>query len=887
LAKTIEELISKHFRRSVSERFTANQEPGEPIDAAQAHDICGTLSPRQRTHLDADTIEALDALIVEGAELLSPEKYVVDPTKLKSHEWFKKRRSPELEKTYTTLLIIERVLRNPVVFGVMSVGRNSQFEGWVKYVAQAIGKRALHPDAAQVLAMLESRMHRRRPNDPIRFDYSQFETLVKVIEEVRDKVQPEENDIEMLTIIRDQLESDGYGSRSRQTKEAIDQILAGGEQVETPLLWEGEAWAKQLNEAIRALPKDRVSGATELLKYAGTVSEYSKPGKAWFAGAQKIADAMGKENASAIVESWLRIFVNDERPELAQFEERYGNRPADRRAVNRPRLRENTTYMLGLAYLARCAASPQVLLLLTDIVEHLARSKHGVREQSQSIAIGALRSLEASSDPSAVACLSRLALRLRYPKLRKAAEKSYTEYLSRNKISRDDADETSVPDFGLAQGVAKISIADTEAIIAMARGDRPTLAWSRADKPPSHIVPKVLKALHPEQVKAIVQTVDDIEKTVAAQRTRIDLMFRREVNWSYATWKSRYLDHGLLFGIVRRLIWSLDGAGAICIDNAWQDVEGRPIKVRDGTKISLWHPALRPADEVLAWRKKLEALAITQPMKQAHREVYLLTDAERRTNTYSNRYAAHIVKNHATLAISQVRKWKMGMYGGASSPSLELPHFGLRAEWWLEAAGPERDRIGAPLYLSSDQVRFYEQSETEPMELSRVPALAFTEVMRDIDLFVGIASVGNDPNWRDGEHTGRYRDYWASYSFGELSATAKTRREVLATLLPRLTRIRDRASLSDKFLIIRGDLRSYKIHLGSGNILMEPNDQYLCIVPDRSARGIDSDVFLPFEGDSTLSIVLSKAFLLADDAKIDDPTITRQIQSPNHPINLA
>ncbi len=86
-------------------------------------------------------------------------------------------------------------------------------------------------------------------------------------------------------------------------------------------------------------------------------------------------------------------------------------------------------------------------------------------------------------------------------------------------------------------------------------------------------------------------------------------------------------------------------------------------------------------------------------------------------------------------------------------------------------------------------------------------------------------------------------------------------------------------SLQGNFLIIRGDLRTYKIHLGSGNILMEPNDQYLCIVPDRSTRSADAgeNLFLPFEGDSTLSVILSKAFLLAEDSKIKDPTITRQI----------
>lgn len=72
-------------------------------------------------------------------------------------------------------------------------------------------------------------------------------------------------------------------------------------------------------------------------------------------------------------------------------------------------------------------------------------------------------------------------------------------------------------------------------------------------------------------------------------------------------------------------------------------------------------------------------------------------------------------------------------------------------------------------------------------------------------------------------------------------------------------------------------LRVYKIHLGSANILMEPNDQYLCIVPDRSTKSAPANLYLPFEGDTTLAVILSKAFLLAPDDKIKDPSITRQI----------
>ncbi len=108
-----------------------------------------------------------------------------------------------------------------------------------------------------------------------------------------------------------------------------------------------------------------------------------------------------------------------------------------------------------------------------------------------------------------------------------------------------------------------------------------------------------------------------------------------------------------------------------------------------------------------------------------------------------------------------------------------------------------------------------------------------------------------------------------------IGATAQTRRDLLERLIPRL-KIAGRCTLQDRFLLVRGDRRTYKIHLGSGNILMEPNDQYLCIVPARG--GPEGSLFLPFEGDRMLSVILSKAFLLADDTKISDPTILSQIR---------
>jgi hypothetical protein len=137
-----------------------------------------------------------------------------------------------------------------------------------------------------------------------------------------------------------------------------------------------------------------------------------------------------------------------------------------------------------------------------------------------------------------------------------------------------------------------------------------------------------------------------------------------------------------------------------------------------------------------------------------------------------------------------------------------------------------------------------------------------------------VTSIGADPEWLDQGEGRRFGDYWREFAFGDLRAGAQVRHEVLSTLVPMLA-IADRCELEDRFLKVRGQLRTYRIHLGSGNILMSPNDRYLCIVAARDT-GVGG-LFLPFDDDPLLSLILSKAFLLADDAKITDPAITHQI----------
>jgi hypothetical protein len=342
--------------------------------------------------------------------------------------------------------------------------------------------------------------------------------------------------------------------------------------------------------------------------------------------------------------------------------------------------------------------------------------------------------------------------------------------------------------------------------------------------------------------------------------------------------------------IAGKLIWTFYNGtkkeAAIFHDGAWVHPAGAlSFELNEDTKVSLWHPVFSDVADIRTWRDFLLDNKIMQPVKQAFREVYLLTDAEINTRTYSNRMAAHLLKQHQFNSLAKVRGWKYSLLGAYDdgryneAASLHLPEYELTAEFWANEVNADDafNDTGIWLYVATDQVRFVRQGTNEVVELMEVPSLVFSEVMRDVDLFVGVASVGNDPAWSDSGGLVQYRDYWQAYSFGNLNEVAKTRKLLLERLVPRL-KIAKVAEVKDRFLIVKGNLRTYKIHIGSTNILMEPNDQYLCIVPDRSARSANENLFLPFEGDNGISVIISKALLLADDDKITDATITSQIR---------
>lgn len=570
----------------------------------------------------------------------------------------------------------------------------------------------------------------------------------------------------------------------------------------------------------------------------------------------------------------------------------------------------NADAMKGLLWMTPGLADDDIVRAVVDVGLSSQRKIRGVGPRSPRVTNAAIWALGNIDRELAIGQLAILRSRIRNKSVQNQIDKAMASVAERLGVSEAEVEELAVPTFGLSDvGALDVPLGEFTAELRVTGTGSTSIGWRKPDGKVQKSVPKAVKEEHADELKGLKANAKDIQKLLPAQRDRIDMLHLGQRSWTVPTWRARYLDHVLVGTLARRLIWVVTDADGgrrrtVCwADGALVGRDGAQVDVDETTDhVSLWHPIGRPEEEVQEWRTFFEEREVVQPFKQAHREVYVLTDAERATHVYSNRFAAHILKQHQFNALCATRGWRnvlrLAVDDSYQPATLDLPEWNLRAEFWIESVGEELSESGTYSYLATDQVRFYErgaaqvrahaggggygsaygESAAEPIPVDRIDPLVFSEVMRDVDLFVGVSSVGNDPAWQDGGGDVERETYWQSYSFGELSATATTRKELLERLVPRL-KIADCCSFQDRFLVVRGDRRTYRIHLGSGNILMEPNDQYLCIVPGRGAiTGPATKVFLPFEGDRTLSIILSKAFLLAEDRKITDPTILSQIE---------
>ena len=315
----------------------------------------------------------------------------------------------------------------------------------------------------------------------------------------------------------------------------------------------------------------------------------------------------------------------------------------------------------------------------------------------------------------------------------------------------------------------------------------------------------------------------------------------------------KLLQHPVVAPQLKCLVWAYVADGKTTVgyfENGQLIVpEKEKFTLPDDAMIRLAHCTdLHASGDWSALQKDCFQAKKVQPFKQIFRELYLPTHDELAEVTTSRRYAGHQVQPQKTVALLKTRGWTVDPDSGLRKvyhqENIIVNLFAI-ADWFTPAD------VESP---TLETVSFTNRNDHKLIPFKDLSPLIFSEVMRDIDLVISVAHAGGvDPE--------------ASHSTIEM-------RTVMAQETVDLLGF-DNVSLKGNHILIKGTLGDYSVHLGSGVVHKLPGG-YLSILPVHSAhRG---RIFLPFaDDDPKTSEILSKVLLLAEDGKIKDPTVLRQI----------
>ncbi|MDR2346966.1 MAG: DUF4132 domain-containing protein, partial [Planctomycetaceae bacterium] len=262
--------------------------------------------------------------------------------------------------------------------------------------------------------------------------------------------------------------------------------------------------------------------------------------------------------------------------------------------------------------------------------------------------------------------------------------------------------------------------------------------------------------------------------------------------------------------ILSKLVYRCGNNFGLFADGQLIDVDGKisaTKKLKSTDRVVIAHPVHLFESKVWKeFQKIIFEREIVQPFKQIFRELYLPNSDEKMVKTYSNRYAGHQVQPSKTVALLKNRNWTIDPELGFQKVFYKLDvivQFYCYADWFMPSD------IEPP---TIEKIEFVDRRTLELIPITKIPAVIFSEVMRDLDLVVSVAHVGGvDPE--------------ASFS------TVEMRTAILEETL-RLVKLKN-VTLKKSHAMVKGTLGDYTIHLGSGEVQMTAGGS-LTILPVHS-----------------------------------------------------
>ena len=364
---------------------------------------------------------------------------------------------------------------------------------------------------------------------------------------------------------------------------------------------------------------------------------------------------------------------------------------------------------------------------------------------------------------------------------------------------------------------------------------------------------KELKSL-PTKLKKdkYIEDIKEVHKNLKEQYRRSRKMLEEAMEDGtefYGYEIENLMTNPVIAPILKSLVFKMGNDLGYYEDKKLKSAKKKAVAVKDDSSLKIAHCFdLFESGDWASYQKDIFDRELKQPFKQVFRELYVKTVDEKGRDK-SLRYAGHQVQPTKTVALLKTRRWIIDGQEGLEKvyykENIIAKIFAL-ADWFSPAD------IEAP---TLEEVQFFDRKTFKSILIDNVPDLVFTEVMRDIDLVVSVAHIGDvDPE--------------ASHSTIEM-------RKAIVEFNCKLFKLKN-VKFSENHILIKGERAEYSIHLGSGLIHQKAGSAINVLPVHSQHRG---RVFLPFiDNDPKTAEIMAKVILFAQDEKIKDVFILEQIK---------
>jgi Domain of unknown function (DUF4132) len=371
-----------------------------------------------------------------------------------------------------------------------------------------------------------------------------------------------------------------------------------------PLLNLGDAWAD------RALADLSILDGTwhELVAHAAHAAGDSRTPE-WEKEGSRLLARVGPDRAREVILGWLALA---DAPRMVTLRDRTGY------GMERRGDRYNSLVLRRLVWLLGLLPPDERLARnLADAAETNLRKLPGGPRNRQA-AEGAVEALSRLDGLEAVAQLVRLAARVVHKSTAQAIGAAIDAKAEALQATREQLLDFAVPSFGLTELGRRVQRFGDDIGVLRVDGTRADIEWRNGAGMALGSPPTAVKECFPVQLKEFRDSAKELGKTLTALTSALQHQHAARQPWRYGAWRTLVLDHVVVGGLARSLLWLVGGRLCGYAGGALRPLDGTAeMAIGDAAQVWLWNPATSPPDELLAAQEWLARHGIAQPFSQA------------------------------------------------------------------------------------------------------------------------------------------------------------------------------------------------------------------------------------------------------------------------------